>query len=146
MLMAAHGAETLSRQSIIAQGRQALQHGHWARARDLAQSRTPSGTGNRGGTTMQLASMLFPWAQGQSPSVGTPVRTPVTRRRRGGSQPPDQEATGGLPTECHHAAFHTLDMPWKRSPAQSQAPTTEGCLDSLARTHPALCLLLYSIQ
>jgi len=95
---------------------------------------------------MQLASMLFPWAQGQSPSVGTLGRTPVTRRRWGGSQRPYQEDTGGLPTGCHHAAFHPLDTPWKRSPAQSQAPTTEACLDSLARTHPALCLLLYAIQ
>ena len=95
---------------------------------------------------MQLASMLFPWAQGQSPCVGTPVRTPGTRRRRGGSQPPDQEATGGLPTGCRHAAFYPLDMPWKRSPAQSEAPINEACLDSLARTHPALCLLLYTVQ
>jgi hypothetical protein len=91
---------------------------------------------------MRIASMLFPWAQGQSPSVGTPLRTPVTGRRLR----PDQEDMGGLPTAYHHAALHPLDPPWERPPAQSQAPTTEGCLDSLARTHPALRLLLYAIQ
>jgi len=95
---------------------------------------------------MQLASLLFPWVQGQSPSVGTPGRTLVTRRRRGGRPRPDQEDTGGLPTACHHAAFHPLETPWERPPAQSPAPTTEGCLDSLARTHPTLRLLLYAIQ
>ena len=95
---------------------------------------------------MHLASRLFPWAQGQSPSVGTPGKTPVTRRRRGGRPHPDQEDTGGLPTACHHAAFHPLETPWERPPAQSPAPTTEDCLDSLARTRPALRLLLYAIQ
>jgi hypothetical protein len=95
---------------------------------------------------MPFASRLFPWGQGQRPSVGTPGRTPVTCRRRGGRPHPDQEDTGGRPTACHHTAFHPLETPWERPPAQSPAPTTEGCLDSLARTHPALRLLLYAIQ
>jgi hypothetical protein len=95
---------------------------------------------------MQIAGMLFPWAQGQSPSVGTTVRSPVTHRRWGGRQRPHQEDMGGLPTGCHHAAFHPLDTPWERHLAQSQASTTEGCLDSLARTHPSLRSLLYFIQ
>jgi hypothetical protein len=96
---------------------------------------------------MQLASLLFPWAQGQSPSVGPPGRTPPGRTPITHRRPhPDQEDTGGLPTACHHAAFHPLETPWERPPAQSPAPTTEGCLDSLERTHPALRLLLYAIQ
>jgi len=95
---------------------------------------------------MQLAHMLFPWVQGQSPSVGTPGRTPVTRRRQGGRPHLDQEDTGGLPTVCHQAAFHLLETPWERPPSQSPTPITEGCLDSLARTHPALRPLLYAIQ
>jgi hypothetical protein len=95
---------------------------------------------------MQLARMLFPWAQGQRPSVGTPGRTPVTRRRRGGRPHLDQEDLGSLPTACHHAACHPLETLWERQPAQSPAPTTEDCLDSLARTRPALRLLLYAIQ
>ena len=95
---------------------------------------------------MQIAGRLFPWTQGHSPRVGTPVRLPVTRKRRGGRQHPDQEDPGGLPTACHHAAFYPLETPWERPPAPSPAPTTEDCLDSLARTHPALRLLLYAIQ
>jgi len=95
---------------------------------------------------MQIAGMLFPWAQGQSPGVGTPVRTPVTRRRWGRRQRPRQEDAGGLPTWYHHAAFHPLDTPWERHPAQIQASITEDCLDSLARTHPSLRILLYSLQ
>ena len=95
---------------------------------------------------MPLASLLFPWAQGQNPRVGTPGRIPVTRRRRGGRPHPAPEDTGGLPTACHHAAGHPLETPWERPPAQSPAPTTEGCLDSLERTHPALRLLLYASQ
>jgi hypothetical protein len=94
---------------------------------------------------MQIGSVFFPWAQAESPSAGMPIRTLVTRSRQGESQRPDQEATGGLPTRYHHAVFHPLDTPWKRSAAQSQVPTTEGCLDSLAQTHPALRLLLYTI-
>ena len=95
---------------------------------------------------MPLASLLFPWAQGQSPSVGTPDRTPVTRRRWGGGPHPGQADPGGLPTACHHAAFHPLETPWERLPAQRPAPTSEGCLDSLARTRPALRPLLYALQ
>ena len=95
---------------------------------------------------MPLASLLFPWAQGQSPSVWTPGRAPITRRRWGGGPHPDQEDPGGLPTACHHAAFHPLETPWERPPAQRPAPTIEGCLDSLARTRPALRPLLYAIQ
>jgi hypothetical protein len=124
VLIAPHVGELPGRPASIAPERQVLQHRHWARTRELTPSRTPSWTGHRGGTTMQLASRLFPWAQGQR--VGTPGRTPVTRRRRGGRPHPDQDDTGG--------------------PAQRLAPTTEGCLDSLARTHPALRLLLYAIQ
>ena len=95
---------------------------------------------------MQLARMLFPWAQGPSPSVETPGRPPVTRRRRGGRPPPDQADPGGHPAACHQAACHPLEMPWERPPSQSPAPTTEDCLDSLARTRPALRLLLYASQ
>jgi hypothetical protein len=90
---------------------------------------------------MPLASRLFLWAQGPRPSVETPGRTPVTPRRRGGLPHPDQDDTGG-----HPAAFHPLETPWERPPAQRPAPTIEGCLDSLARTRPALRLLLYAIQ
>jgi len=95
---------------------------------------------------MPLASLLFPWAQGQSPSVWTPGRTPITRRRWGGGPHPDHEDPGELPTACHPAAFHPLETPWERPPAQRPAPTSEGCLDSLARTRPALCPLLYALQ
>jgi hypothetical protein len=95
---------------------------------------------------MPLASRLFPWAQGPRPHVETPGRPPVTHRRRGGLPPPDQDDTGDLPTVCHPVAFHPLETPWERPPAQRPAPTIEGCLDSLARTRPALRPLLYAIQ
>ena len=95
---------------------------------------------------MPLANLLFSWARGQCPSVGMPGRTPVTCRRRGGRPHPDQADPGGHPTAWHQAACHPRETPWETPPAQRPAPTTEGCLDSLARTRPALRLLLYAIQ
>jgi hypothetical protein len=93
---------------------------------------------------MSRARIMFPRYQDQEPNTEAPVFTPSPGRHPGWRQRRRPRSAGWLLAGRQHEGSRRRDAPLDAQHARVQAPASEGCQYFIARTSPALRLLIYS--